>query len=308
VITWQIFIFGVHILNHAGCDVKYSVDRRVAKGSTRWIMLYQYAILIAVGALTGLLGGMLGIGGSIIMLPAMVWVLGARNDMGVEQIHQYMAAAMIVNFLLSIPSVLAHWKKKAIWPGVVKPLAAGGLIGVIIGVEISLQFTGNAAVYLRWFLGVFFLYVAFDNFRQAFGGGLAGDGESRQAVEAQPMVKKLGIGAAVGVLSGMTGLGGGALAVPSQQYILKSPIRNAIANSSALIAAIAWLGAIAKNAQLGDNGTFARSMVLVACLAPTAMIGSYIGGHLTHSLPTKTVRIIFATLILVSTWKMFKPG
>lgn len=265
----------------------------------------QYAILVVVGALTGVLGGMLGIGGSIVMLPAMVWVLGASLN-GVEQIHQYMAAAMIVNFLLSIPSVMAHWKKKAIWPNVVKPLAAGGLLGVIIGVQISLLFSGQQARYLRYALGVFFIYVAYDNIRKALAPKPT-DGATREMVEAQPAAKKFGIGSIVGVFAGITGLGGGVLAVPGQQLFLKVPIRNAIANSSALIVAIAWLGAIMKNAQLGSQGSIARSLLLTACLAPTAMIGSYIGGHLTHNLPIKAIRIAFGLAILLSTFKMFEP-
>ncbi len=268
-------------------------------------MVVAYVILIIVGALTGSLGGMLGIGGSIIMLPAMVWVFGARSG-GHEQIHQYMAAAMIVNFLLSMPSAAAHWRKKAIWPRLVGLLMTGGLLGVIVGVEISRLFSGDAARYLRWGLGVLFIGVALDAFHKVLWPPTA-EGLPQADVDRRPWWPKFSIGSLVGCFAGITGLGGGVLAVPAQQYLLRVPIKNAIANSSALIFSVAWLGAISKNIQLGTagQGSVAVSLTLAACLAPPAMIGSYIGGHLTHALPTKTVRLAFAVLIAASTWKLF---
>ncbi len=265
---------------------------------------YQYGLLMATGAVAGLLGGMLGIGGSAIMIPAMVLILGTQAA-GLDQTHQYMAAAMIVNFLLSIPAVAAHWRNKAIWLGVVKLLMIGGLIGVTIGVVASQFVSGQ---FLRWFLGAFFLYVAAENITRAIRGTKPGRSSEVQ-VATHSWVPKISLGLGVGVFAGLTGLGGGALAVPAQQYVLNIPIRNAIANSSALIASMAWLGALVKNMQLASHpqmGSVRGSLILSACLAGTAMIGSYIGGHLTHSLPTRAVRAVFALMILASVPKMLQ--
>ena len=237
------------------------------------------------------------------MIPAMVLILGTQRA-GLDQTHQYMAAAMIVNFLLSIPAVAAHWRNKAIWLGVVKLLVLGGLIGVVIGVIASQYFGGQ---YLRWFLGAFFIYVAAENISRVIRGTKPSRNSETQ-VAAHSWAPKVGLGLGVGVFAGLTGLGGGALAVPAQQYILNIPIRNAIANSSAMIASMAWLGALVKNMQISSHpqmGTVSDSLILSACLASTAMIGSYIGGHLTHSMPTRLVRAVFALMILASVPKMF---
>ena len=54
----------------------------------------EYALLVAVGLLAGVLGGLLGIGGSSIMLPAMVWILGRTitvDGKAIEQIHRAQA-------------------------------------------------------------------------------------------------------------------------------------------------------------------------------------------------------------------------
>ena len=264
----------------------------------------NYVFLLISGMVAGLLGGLLGIGGSSIMLPAMVMIFGSTSAGGVDQIHQYMAAAMIVNFLLAIPSVTVHARNRAIWRGVWAPLAAAAMVGLIAGVQLSFLFSGEAAKYLRWCVGGFFAYVAVFNFyciidRHRFPG------LEMQAVEAEPIWRKFVIGGPMGLLAGLLGIGGGSLAVPAQQIVMKMPLRNAIATSAATIATISWLGAILKNAQLGDNGTVTRSLVLAACLAPTAMIGGYIGSHLTHKAPLRLIRVIFAASMILSALKMW---
>ncbi len=262
-----------------------------------------YILLALSGVVAGVLGGLLGIGGSSVMLPAMVLILGAVRD-GVEQIHQYQAAAMIVNFLLILPSVLAHARKRAVWTRVWAYMAVAALAGVIVGVQASWLFEGAAAKYLRWGVGLFFLYVVGHNVYRLTRGRRV-EGLSRQQVERAPFWRKLVVGFPMGVVAGLLGIGGGSLAVPGQQIALKMPLRNAIATSAATIASVSWLGAIAKNAQLGDNGTVTRSLILAACLAPTAMIGSYFGGHLTHTLPVRIVRIVFTALMVFAAAKMF---
>ena len=266
-------------------------------------MALQLTSLAAAGLAAGILGGLLGIGGSSIMLPAMVWILGASVG-GVEQIHQYMAAAMIVNFLLILPSVAAHVRNRAVWPKVWKVLVASALVGIIVGVKVSFFFDEDRAKYLRWSVGVFFVYVALDNLRRMVKPSLT-VGATRERIEALAPWRKAAVGFPMGVIAGLLGIGGGSLAVPGQQLALKMPLRNAIANSAATIASVSWLGAIMKNAQLGPHGTVGRSLALAACFAPTAMIGSYLGGHLTHRLPLRIVRIAFVAVLVVSAAKMF---
>jgi uncharacterized membrane protein YfcA len=266
----------------------------------------EYAGLMLAGLLAGVLGGLLGVGGSVIMLPAMLWLLGSRNAAGGERIHEYMAAAMIVNCLLSIPAVVAHIRRKAVWRGVWLPLSIAGAVGIVAGVQLSWLFSGDAAMYLRWILGGFFAYVAAQNLWR-LARPPRQEGLSQSQVEAGPLWRRGALGLAMGSVAGLTGIGGGALVVPLQQIILKMPLRNAIATSAATIASIAWVGALAKNIQLGPatGGSVAASLTLAAVLALPAMIGSYIGGHLTHALPVPTVRAFFALLMLASSAKTF---
>ena len=264
----------------------------------------EYGILAIVGLLAGVLGGLLGIGGSVVMIPAMVAVF-ASQDAGVPKIQQYQAAAMIVNFLLIGPSVLRHARARAIRWGVWRWLAPAALVGIALGVGASRLpvFTGANQHIMRIVFGAFLIYVAAYNVWKLCVSAPPTDDPVDPATAAP--WKTLCVGLPMGFSAGLLGIGGGALSVPAQQIFLHVPLRNAIATSATTILSIAWFGAIIKNVSLGDDGTILRSLTLAAVLAPTAMIGSYFGGHLTHTLPLRTVRLAFIVLMLVSAAKMF---
>ena len=120
-----------------------------------------------------------------------------------------------------------------------------------------------------------------------------------------PWWRKSIVGLLMGFASGLLSVGGGAVAVPAQQVILKMPLRSAIATSAAAIVFVGTTSAILKNALLGGHGNWVESLKLAAILTPTAMAGSYLGGHLTHKLPVRWVRLAFVALMLVSAWQMF---
>jgi len=269
----------------------------------------EYAILALVGLVAGMLGGMLGIGGSIIMIPAMVAVYTPSG--GASRMQQYQAAAMIVNFLLILPAVVRHHRARAVLWDVWRWLAPAAMVGIVLGVATSLLplFKGGNQKYMKILFGLFLLYVAYENLRKLLvkssGEKLLADPSSRHRAW-----KSVCVGLPMGFSAGLLGIGGGALGVPALQMVLHLPLRNAIATSSAAIMAIAWLGAAVKNVgvQAGGDGTIAESLKLAACFAPTAMIGSYIGGHLTHNLPIRLVRAVFAALMLASAVEMLKPA
>jgi uncharacterized membrane protein YfcA len=258
--------------------------------------------LAGTGFVAGVLGGLLGVGGSVVMIPAMVWICPLWGH--AESIHQYQAAAMIVNFLLIGPSVAKHLRARAVYVGVWRWLAPAALIGTAAGVAASRLpvFTGANERILRAAFGGFLLYVAGYNARKLLVKG--GQGCSAEEAAALPRWQKVAVGFPMGCSAGLLGIGGGSLAVPGQQIFLRMPLRNAIATSAATILSIAWFGAIVKNASLGDEGSVTRSLVLAATLAPTAMAGSYLGGHLTHTLPLRAVRCAFIGLMVLAAAKM----
>jgi uncharacterized protein len=266
----------------------------------------DYTLMVVLGLVAGVLGGLLGIGGSVVMIPGMVWILGQADASGIEQIQQYQAAAMIVNFLLAGPSALRHLRAGAVYGSVWRWLAPSAGVGIIAGVLLSQSalFAGGRAVYLRYLFGAFLLYAVGYNLYRLLRPPRV-EGITREQADTAPRWKKASIGGVMGVFAGLLGIGGGAQAVPLMQVVLRMPLRKAIATSSATIFTIAWIGAAVKNLSLGPAGSVERSFVLAALLTPTAMVGGYLGGALTHVLPLRVVRAVVVGLMLLAAWKMF---
>ena len=260
------------------------------------------ALVAATGLAAGTLGGMLGVGGSVIMIPAMVMLFGqGTDDPGFNQ-HLYQAAAMIVNVCVVVPALIRHAKAGKVMPRVLKQILPAALICIFFGVWLSNLpvFAGaEGAVWLGRVLAVFLVYVILVNVQRLIAGRTETIGDARPTLPRASTV-----GATMGTVAGLMGIGGGAIAVPMQQMLLRLPLRNCIANSTAIICITAGFGAIAKNATLPPECSLTDSLTLAALLAPTAIVGGFIGGALTHRLPLRAVRVAFIVLMLAAAWKM----
>ena len=117
-----------------------------------------YFILAGIGALMGVYGGLLGIGGSVVMIPALVLLWG-------ENQHLYQASAMICNFFVAGSSALAHRKADALMPEVVKFLIPAAVVGVLAGVALSNSrlFAHGRSYLLARLFGIFLVYVVIYN-------------------------------------------------------------------------------------------------------------------------------------------------
>jgi len=169
------------------------------------------------------------------------------------------------------------------------------MAGIVAGVAVSNSsvFARENGVYLAMVLCGFLIYVmGYNVFRMARPPKKTGSDD-----EKSPPVtpwKVLCVGLVMGSFAGLLGVGGGAICVPMQQVFLKIPLRRAIANSATTIPFASLVGAIHKNLTLADHGVaITDSLWLAAMLIPTAVVGSYFGGRLTHMLPRRVLRVIF---------------
>ena len=103
--------------------------------------------LPAIGLAAGVLGGLLGIGGGLVMIPAMLFALG--EPFGVGTLHVYKLAALMVGAMLSIPAVIRHSRAGAIDRAALPSIVIGGIAGVLIGVGVASVFSGAATAILK---------------------------------------------------------------------------------------------------------------------------------------------------------------
>ncbi|MHC4710593.1 MAG: sulfite exporter TauE/SafE family protein [Planctomycetota bacterium] len=244
-------------------------------------------ILLALGLTAGVIGGLIGIGGSIVIIPVLTLLLGHDQ-------HFSQASAMIINVFVAAAAVFQHNRAHAICWKIVAHMVPAGLLFIIVGVEIS-----NAldAEILKKMFGVFLLYVVAYNVVKLVGDGRPKDQRPKERAD---WGRVSVTGGAMGLVAGLLGIGGGPVAIPLLQRLSNLPLRRSIATSSAVMVLTATVGAARKNltlAQVTDE-PLRESLLTAACLAPTAVLGALIGAWLTHHLPVRWVRLAFTLLMI----------
>ncbi len=262
--------------------------------------------LAALGLVVGVLGAMLGLGGSLILIPALNLVLGLNQ-------HLHQAVGMIANFCVSLPAMWQHHRAGVVSTRVIRSAVPFAVVGVLLGVQLSEQsfFKGEYQKNLAALFGVFLVIVAIFHIRRLWTPASL---SSSQAIsEAHTSVisrwkAALWVGFPSGFIGGLLGIGGGLIAVPMQQLMLRLPLRNAIGNSAAIICGLSIVGAIDKNYEWcsAPGQTLSQPLGLVGVLLPFVVTGSFIGSRLTHTLPPRVVRTVLIVVLLFGAFIQFK--
>ena len=266
--------------------------------------MMEYLILSIIGLAMGVFGGLLGIGGSSVMIPAMMLAFGQDQ-------HLYQAAAMLCNFFVSVSAVVVHRKRGALTWKLLRWLIPTAVVGIVAGVWVSNSpvFADDNSYLLARCFGAFLVYVAVYNIYKLKAGTKKTADYEPCATKQECRVKTSAIGLATGLGAGLLGMGAGTISTPFQQLFLKVPLRNAISNSSAIIMSIALIGGFYKTITLGEHGDEPMHAVRIAAvIVPTAIAGGFIGGYLMHKLPVKIVRIVFIGLVILASYKMLTAG
>lgn len=267
------------------------------------------ALIALIGFIAGTLGGLLGVGGSVITIPGLAILFGTGENQ-----HLYQAAAMTANLAVAIPAARRHRKADALTPSVLKWMLPLAVIGIVIGVfasNLSIFKDEAGGLWLGRILAVFLVYVVIVNIRKLLHLRAGKPRNHMDNAKVTPS-RSGSAGGVMGLAAGLLGIGGGALAVPLQQMLTKIPLRNAIANSSFVMVFSAGIGALLKLATLNQHypttldaePAWQVAGMLALILAPTAIIGASLGAKLTHTLPVHYVRFAFVMLMIVAAFKM----
>lgn len=256
-------------------------------------------VVIAIGFIAGVVGGLCGIGGSIIMLPALGLAFGYPDQTGnpdpaKTRHHLYMASAMFVNAVIALLATAQHRRTDAVDMKAVRWILPPMAVLIIAGARMSDQFAGEAPkLALVVFLFAFCAWTVFTAVRDL----------PEPPVDATRHAPALlmGLGALVGVLAGFLGIGGGIVLVPCLQIMARMQLRRAIATSAAVMGVTAVIGAITKLAGLGAHGyTVSAGLGLGAAMGLGAIVGAPLGARLTHALPTTPLRVVVSLVLAVA--------
>tara|TARA_B100001121_G_scaffold219220_1_gene192520 strand:- start:234 stop:1121 length:888 start_codon:yes stop_codon:yes gene_type:complete len=293
--------------------------------------LWEVGTLLAIGVAAGLTGGLLGIGGAVVTIPAISLLIG-------RDIHLAQAAAMNVTFFVALPSAIRHYREGALNTSLLKVAAPMAVLAIIGGVFVS-NVTPNEL--MKRIFGIFLIYVIFQNVRKLMGGrsglrsflpfdlwffkkstGSSREMEASSGTSIPPTsVKKtrgLMLGGLAGGGAGILGIGGGLITVPLAELLCKLRLQEAIATSAAIMCFTSIIGAITKDLTFSSIPFYDQSgtaqylpwyepIRYAIWLIPTCIFGSWFGAKLTHLLPLKTIRVIFICILAAGAAKMLMP-
>jgi uncharacterized protein len=254
--------------------------------------------LLIAGVVSGLVAGMLGVGGGIVVVPVMYQVLGAAGVPEDLRMHIAVGTSLAVIVPTSLSSLSSHARKGAVDWTLLRRWLAPMLAGVVVGAVFAGMAPGQ---WLTLIFGLVALPVAA---QLAFGK------ESWHLADHLPR----GAGGAalpfgIGGVSTMMGIGGGTVGVPAMT-LCGMPIHRAVATASAFGAIISIPGAVgAAIAGWGVAGLPPYSygyvnLLAFAIIAPVAFCMAPLGAHFAHLADTGRLRRIFALFVAVTAAKM----
>jgi uncharacterized membrane protein YfcA len=239
------------------------------------------AVAMALGAAIGVLLGLLGGGGSILAVPALVYVLGLGIGQAIPTSLIVIGIASAVGVL---PKVWAHqvqWRLAGIF-------ATAGIPATFVGAAVgrhlpqSVVLIGFAVVMIA--AGVRMLLDSADT-GTACRVGNEGINWRRCAPRSIPA------GFLVGLLTGLFGVGGGFLIIPALVLMLGVEMPIAIGTSLLIIVANSAAGVISHLSGVGINWS------ITAAFVGTAIAGSLMAGHLGTTVDTRKLQHWFAYLV-----------
>ncbi len=249
------------------------------------------AELALLGLCTGFLAGLLGIGGGMLMVPFITFILSGRGIAPDLSIKMAIATSMATIVFTSISSVRAHHRRGAVRRDIVRRLAPGIVLGAALA---SLGvFTWLKGQSLALFFAVF---VAFSATQMLL------DRKPAPSRTLPGTAGQLTAGGIIGFLSGLVGAGGGFVSVPFMTWC-NVTIHNAVATSAALgfpIALANSLGFIAAGQSVPQLPEGALGYVYLPALlviASASVLMAPWGVKAAHALPVKPLKRIFALVL-----------
>ncbi len=257
--------------------------------------LDHFWIFPLLGVVAGVLAGLLGIGGGLVLVAALVWVLpwfGIPQD---AAMHAALASSLASIILTATSSALSHARRGSVmWPTVAWMLP-GLLLGGWLGSDLAVYLDDGV---LRWIVAI---YCFIAGAQMAFGSNRGnGDGMMIAAPRGWPMTAA---GTGIGAVSAVVGIGGGSMTVPLLVWRGVAPVR-AVGTSSACGVAIAIGSALgyALHAPPGALPEHAIGYVYLPAaigVAIASVLAAPYGTRLAHRISGAALKRVFAIFMVV---------
>lgn len=235
------------------------------------MLLLQAGVGFTIGLSLGLLGG----GGSILTVPALVYLLGQNPQSAITTSLAIVGANSLMGASFHRSRGTLDWTVALTF----------GSIGMVVsylasGISKSLP----PAVLLVLFAALMLLVGLFMFFR-------SNPPETHHAARSLPII--LAAGAGVGLLTGILGVGGGFLIVPVLVMLVGLRMQVAVGTSLVVIAMNSLAGLI------GHLGGEPLNLILLAIFLLSGLLGTFTGSKIAHRLPARNLQKTFAGFVIL---------
>ena len=251
-------------------------------------------LVIVAGLATGFVLGLLGSGGSIIALPALIYLLGVAPKSA-------LAMSLGVVGVAATLAAVSHGRRGNLDLPVAAVFALFGVMGTYVGTRVGVRLP---AVWQLTLFALVMYAAAWRMFRRApaqapaataglgvNGGAAALGGCPGWISSCTAHIALAGLG--VGLLTGLVGVGGGFLIVPALVLFSGLPMKKAVGTSLAIVAVNAYAGFY------GYLGAVPVEWPLMGGFVSMTLLGSFAGTWASHRLSHDALKRAFAWFLVV---------
>lgn len=251
-----------------------------------------FTVLLLLGLIVGVLAGLLGIGGGLVVVPALHFLL---PSIGVEPnlvMHIALATSLACIVITTSSSVFNNLRLNNIDTHAARTMVPGVIVGGLIGASIA-NFIPTE--YLPKVFGVIVLLMSFQMIFSV----------NAQAKKTMPrgFIASLA-GTGIGTIASLAGVGGGSLTVP---FLNRHgvPMSKAVGTSSLCAFAVSlsgMTGFFLHGISSADTPAWSFGYIYlpaVLAITMTSLFTTRIGVRLAVGLPTKTLKKIFAVFLMI---------
>ena len=252
---------------------------------------------LVFGAIAGIIAGLLGVGGGIVVVPALIWFFTAQGFPQEIIMQMALGTSLAAIMFTSISSARAHYRRGAVvWP-IVKAITPGILVGTFAGSCLASRLSTG---FLKGFFVFFLYYVAIQMLLNI-------KPKAQRQIPGTPGM--FGAGFGIGAVSSLVGIGGGTLSVPFMLWC-NVAMHTAVGTSAAIGFPIALAGTVGYIVNgLGTPNLpplsigFIYLPALIGVAAVSILTAPY-GAKLAHKLPVATLKRFFALFVLAMATRM----
>jgi uncharacterized membrane protein YfcA len=265
-------------------------------------------LLLLIGGGVGVMSGMFGVGGGFLITP-LLFFIGVPPAVAVATSANQIVAS-------SVSAILAHIRRKTVDFRMGWMLLGGGLLGSGLGMLVFnyLKALGQVELLIRLFYVIFLGGIGALMFVESLRAILRARDASCPVVTRRPrgwvtalpfkmkfrtsglyisIIPPLAVGALVGFLAAIMGVGGGFIMVPAMIYILNMPTKVVVGTSLFQIIFVS-----AFTAMMHATTNYSVDMVLAVLLLVGGVIGAQIGAGIGAKLKAEQLRILLAIMVL----------